>query len=153
MLNPTPPLNHMHTASPSLANVALAETLATQLEALLEAEFESLRAGAMDGIEDLQARKLVLLEQMSQVAPGQLVKEDDLPAEWLGFAQKARTCRQLHQRNEMLVTRKLDAVRGALAALQVSAEGLIDETYDRKGRLSWVGAPRRRTANNAYQDV
>jgi flagellar biosynthesis/type III secretory pathway chaperone len=137
----------------SSANVALAETLATQLQALLESEFESLRAGTLDGLEDLQSRKLVLLEQMAQVAPGQLVKEEDLPAEWMGFAELARDCRRLHQRNEMLVTRKLDAVRGALTALQVSSEGLIDETYDRKGRLSWGGAPRRRTANNAYQDV
>ncbi len=137
----------------STANVALAETLVSQLQALLESEFESLKTGAMDDLDSIQGRKLVLLEQMVQVAPGQLVKEQDLPAEWLPFAEKARDCRRLHLRNETLVIRKLDAVRGALTALQVSSEGLIDETYDRKGRLSWGGAPRRRTASSAYQDV
>ena len=46
----------------------------------------------------------------------------------------------------------LKVLEGSQRALQVSAEGLIEETYDRKGRLSW-GAGRRRTPQNAYQDV
>lgn len=139
-------------AALSSSNIALAETLAGQLHALLESEFETLRAGTLDTLEDLQSRKMVLLEQLAQVAPSQAIQDDALPDEWHGFAETARACRHLHQRNETLVMRKLEAVRGALTALQVSGEGLIDETYDRKGRLSW-GSPKRRTAQNAYQDV
>ncbi len=134
------------------SNITLAETLAGQLHELLESEFDTLRSGTLDTLEDLQGRKLVLLEQLAQVAPGEALQDQALPPEWQRFAETARACRHLHQRNETLVMRKLEAVRGALTALQVSSEGLIDETYDRKGRLSW-GSPRRRTPQNAYQDV
>jgi len=136
----------------SNCNVPLAEALVGQLIGLLESEFELLKKGQTENLDSLQNRKAVLLEQLSQVAPGQGAVGQNLPSEWLSFAEKARACRLLHQRNETLVQRKLEAVRGALTALQVSAEGLIEETYDRKGRLSW-GAARRRTPQNAYQDV
>ena len=136
----------------SSANIPLAETLVGQLHTLLESEFEQLKTGQVDTLDELQGQKLVLLEQLAQVAPGQGLVDDEVPEVWKPFAEKARACRMLHQRNETLVSRKLDAVRGALTALQVSAEGLIDETYDRKGRLSW-GPGRRRTPQNAYQDV
>lgn len=142
----------MTAAALSSSNIPLAETLVGQLHGLLESEFEQLKGGRTEDLDELQNRKLVLLEQLAQVAPGQGATEVDLPSEWRPFAEKAKACRLLHQRNETLVSRKLDAVRGALAALQVSAEGLIDETYDRKGKLSWGGA-RRRTPQNAYQDV
>lgn len=136
----------------SPSNIPLAETLVGQLHGLLESEFELLKNGQVDNLDELQNRKVLLLEQLAQVAPGEAVSGQEVPAAWVPFAEKARACRMLHQRNETLVSRKLDAVRGALTALQVSAEGLIDETYDRKGRLSWGGA-RRRTPQNAYQDV
>ena len=138
------------TLSPS--NITAAEALVGQLHDLLEAEFEQLKGGQVDSLDDLQNRKSLLLEQLAQLAPGQMVADSPIPEVWKPFAEKARACRLLHQRNEILVSRKLDAVRGALTALQVSAEGLIEETYDRKGRLSW-GAGRRRTPQNAYQDV
>lgn len=130
----------------------MAQTLAGQLHALLESEFELLKTDQLDTLDEIQSRKMVLLEQLAQVAPGAALALEDLPPDWRPFAELTRTCRLLHQRNEVLVSRKLDAVRGALAALQTSAEGVIDETYDRRGRLSW-GAPRRRTPQNAYQDV
>jgi flagellar biosynthesis/type III secretory pathway chaperone len=136
----------------SASNIPLAETLVGQLHGLLESEFDLLKSGQVDNLDELQNRKAVLLEQLAQVAPGQGLAGQEVPTDWKPFAEKARACRMLHQRNETLVSRKLDAVRGALNALQVSAEGLIDETYDRKGRLSWGGA-RRRTPQNAYQDV
>ena len=136
----------------SPSNIPLAETLMGQLHGLLESEFELLKTGQVDNLDELQNRKVILLEQLAQVAPGEAVSGQEVPTAWKPFAEKARACRMLHQRNETLVSRKLDAVRGALTALQVSAEGLIDETYDRKGRLSWGGA-RRRTPQNAYQDV
>jgi flagellar biosynthesis/type III secretory pathway chaperone len=136
----------------SSSNIPLAETLVGQLHGLLESEFELLKTGKVNNLDELQSRKMLLLEQLAQVAPGESLSGHELPPAWVPFAEKTRACRLLHQRNETLVSRKLDAVRGALTALQVSAEGLIDETYDRKGRLSWGGG-RRRTPQNAYQDV
>ncbi|MEY2593641.1 MAG: hypothetical protein RI972_1330 [Pseudomonadota bacterium] len=136
----------------SPSNIPAAEALVGQLHSLLESEFEQLKSGEVEQLDELQNRKSLLLEQLGQLAPGHAVVDAPLPEAWKPFAEKARACRLLHQRNEILVSRKLDAVRGALTALQVSAEGLIDETYDRKGRLSW-GAGRRRTPQNAFQDV
>ena len=133
------------------AHVPLAETLVGQLHELLESEFELLKAGSLDGLDTLQSRKAGLLEQLAQITPGAAALADQVPPPWQRFADKARECRLLHRRNESLVSRQLDAVRGALSALQVSGEGLIEETYDRSGRLSW-GAPRRR-ATRGYQDV
>lgn len=142
----------MTAATLSPANLTLAQTLVEQLHGLLESEFELLRSATLDKLDELQGRKMLLLEQLSQVAPGHGLPDEQLDAQWMDFAQKARSCRQLHQRNEMLVTRKLEAVRGALTALQISGEGLVDETYDRRGRLSWTHA-RRQQPQSAYKDV
>ncbi len=136
----------------STSNIPEAQVLLEQLHSLLESEFEQLKGGEVEQLDELQNRKSLLLEQLGILAPGHAVTDEPLPEAWKPFAEMARACRLLHQRNEILVSRKLDAVRGALTALQVSAEGLIDETYDRKGRLSW-GAGLRRTPQNAYQDV
>lgn len=137
-----------HGSSPAL--VALAETIASQLEALLEAEFEDLKIPKLDDLESLQTRKGALLEQLGQVVPIPLGHEADTPAEWVAFARRMRHCKELHRRNEILVQRRLDTVRGAIAALQVAGEGLIEETYDRSGRLAWSGNLRGRRAQNGY---
>lgn len=134
------------------AHLPLAETLIGQLHELLEFEFEQLKAGAVDQLDNLQNRKMVLLEQLAQVSPGPLPANRDLPPDWQPYAAKARECRMLHQRNESLVHRQLDAVRGALSALQIGGEGLIEETYDRSGRLSW-GNGRRRPAGRGWREV
>jgi len=141
-------------SSPALSpsNIPAAEALVEQLHSLLESEFEQLKSGQVDTLDEVQNRKSLLLEQLAQLAPGHAVGEEPIPQTWKPFAEKARACRLLHQRNEILVSRKLDAVRGALTALQVSAEGLIDETYDRKGRLSW-GAGHRRMPQSAYPGI
>ncbi|MFM8738245.1 MAG: hypothetical protein ACKOGB_11520, partial [Betaproteobacteria bacterium] len=102
------------TLSPS--NIPAAEALVGQLHDLLEAEFEQLKGGQVDSLDDVQNRKSLLLEQLAQLAPGQMVADSPIPDVWKPFAEKARACRLLHQRNEILVSRKLDAVRGALTA-------------------------------------
>lgn len=139
--------------APSPALVALAETIAGQLQELLESEFEDLKAPRLEGLEALQNRKSALLEQLGQVVPTPMGPDAEWPAEWAEFAQRMRQCKQLHRRNEILVQRRLDTVRGAISALQVAGEGLIDETYDRSGRLSWGGQGRGRRAHNAYGEA
>ena len=140
-----------HGTSPAL--VALAETIAGQLEELLEAELEDLKVPRPEGLDDLQLRKGALLEQLGQVVPVPLGTAEEVPAEWLTFSERIRHCKQLHRRNEILVQRRLDTVRGAISALQIAGEGLIDETYDRSGRLGWSGSIRGRRAHNGYSEA
>ena len=140
-----------HATSPAL--VALAETIAGQLEELLEAEFEDLKVPRLDDLDSLQSRKTALLEQLGQVVPVPLGGDSPAPAEWSAFAERMRHCKQLHRRNEILVQRRLDTVRGAISALQMAGEGLIDETYDRSGRLGWGGSARGRRARNSYNEA
>ncbi len=42
---------------------------------------------------------------------------------------------RLHRRNEILILRKLDAIRGALDSLQLGGSGSSVETYDRLGKV------------------
>jgi flagellar biosynthesis/type III secretory pathway chaperone len=44
-------------------------------------------------------------------------------------------CRQLHQRNQILLMRKLDAIRGALDSLQMTDPTSSLEVYDRLGKV------------------
>jgi len=48
----------------------------------------------------------------------------------------ARHCQTLHRRNEILINRKLEAVRGALHALQSPGHNREIEVYDRLGKLA-----------------
>jgi flagellar biosynthesis/type III secretory pathway chaperone len=45
-------------------------------------------------------------------------------------------CRDLHRRNEVLIHRKIEAIRGALQSLQVEDPTSSVEIYDRLGKLS-----------------
>ena len=135
-----------HADNPAL--VALSETIARQLRDLLEVEFEELKASRLDALDDHQTRKTALLEQLAQVVPPSLGTAAEVPPGWADFAEQMQHCKDLHRRNEILVQRRLEAVRGAITALQVSGEGLIEETYDRSGRLSWGTGMRR--ARSAY---
>lgn len=118
--------------------IDLSLRLLTQLETTLEQEFAQLRAQVFDPLESLQAGKQALLEQIQQLVPvdaqGQCVWQHD-PA-WHPTRDRVLHCRRLQQRNHTVVQRQLEAVRGALQALQLSGEGLIEETYTRKGRLA-----------------
>jgi hypothetical protein len=47
-------------------------------------------------------------------------------------------CRDMHRRNEVLIGRKIDAIRGALQSLQVQDPASSVEIYDRLGKLNRV---------------
>jgi hypothetical protein len=57
-------------------------------------------------------------------------------AEWDGFKNLIDECRELHRRNEVLIIRKLDAIRGTLQTLQGTDPTASVEVYDRLGRIS-----------------
>ena len=44
-------------------------------------------------------------------------------------------CRDLHRRNEVLISRKLDSIRGALQTIQSTDALSSVEVYDRLGKI------------------
>jgi len=116
---------------------------ARSLSVLLDEEFEALKTQDLEHFERLQPNKVDLLKKISQVPPpkaenaGQSQSgQTGLSAEWEGFQQLVRECRDRHQRNAILIQRKLDAIRSALRTLQGADATSSVEVYDRLGRLA-----------------
>jgi flagellar biosynthesis/type III secretory pathway chaperone len=103
----------------------------------LEQEFEHLKAQNLDAFDAGQANKNVLLQELTQLAgitgPD---SADALGQEWDDFKDQMAHCRDLHRRNEVLINRKIDAIRGALQSLQVEDPSSSVEIYDRLGKVS-----------------
>jgi flagellar biosynthesis/type III secretory pathway chaperone len=118
-------------------NVLSALAAAEELEALLETEFEHLKAQELDAFEATQSRKNALLQELTQLADIQGPDSADaLGPEWDGFKTHMVHCRDLHRRNEVLIHRKIDAIRGALQSLQMQDPTSSVEIYDRLGQVS-----------------
>jgi flagellar biosynthesis/type III secretory pathway chaperone len=106
------------------------------LHQLLENEFEALRVQDLDSFESLQETKLAIFQHLTTLT-GTGTDESRLDApEWDTFKNLMRDCRDLHRRNEILISRKLDAIRGTLHTLRGSDPTATVEVYDRLGRLS-----------------
>jgi flagellar biosynthesis/type III secretory pathway chaperone len=106
--------------------------LAERLTRLLETEFEALKARNLEGLEKLAEQREALLTQLLYL------KQTD-QARWQseGFAPVRATldeCQGLHKRNELLLSRQLDAVRQALSTLRKSSDDA--DLYDRLGKLA-----------------
>jgi flagellar biosynthesis/type III secretory pathway chaperone len=114
--------------------------LAQTLDDMLELEFEQLKVQNLDAFEASQATKNELLQQLAQLA-GILGPEsaDELGPEWDGFKEHMARCRDMHRRNEVLIGRKIDAIRGALQSLQMQDPASSVEIYDRLGKVSRAG--------------
>ena len=113
--------------------------LAEVLESLLEREFDLLRRQDLDAFDVTQTEKNDLLAELSALSgiePGQPHAADALGAEWDAFKDRMRHCRHLHRRNEVLILRKMDAIRGALQSLRIQDPSSSVEVYDRLGRVS-----------------
>ena len=117
--------------------VVQAQALAFSLEQMLEQEFEHLKAQNLDAFDAAQASKNQLLQELTQLVgitgPD---SADALGPEWDDFKEQMAHCRDLHRRNEVLITRKIDAIRGALQSLQVEDPSSSVEIYDRLGKVS-----------------
>ncbi len=120
-------------ASPELVS-ALEHGLA--LHELLEKEFESLRVQDLDTFEALQDDKLAIFSTLTYLTGvGTEASRLDLP-DWDTFKNLISDCRDLHRRNEVLITRKLDAIRGTLHTLRGTDPTSSVEVYNRLGRLA-----------------
>lgn len=118
---------------------------AERLSRLLSDEFEALKAQNIDQFEALQPGKADLLTELSvltgiseksaQPVPGASRLEG---AEWDEFKQLMGLCRDAHHRNEILISRQLDAICGTISALQGATGQATVEVYDRLGKLNRV---------------
>ena len=124
--------------------------LAQTLEDMLEAEFEHLKVQNLDAFEASQESKNQLLLQLAALA-GIVGPDsaDELGPEWDGFKAHMAHCRDMHRRNEILIGRKIDAIRGALQSLQLQDPASSVEIYDRLGKLSRV----RRGSGRGYAEA
>ena len=119
--------------------------IASDLEHLLDQEFEALKAQNLDLFEQLQESKAKLLNLLSKTQlPDEKARES---FDWLQFQDVVTGCRDKHRRNSLLIQRKLDAIKAALRTLQGADNTGSVEVYDRLGRLS---ASRRRAS---YKDA
>jgi flagellar biosynthesis/type III secretory pathway chaperone len=114
--------------------------LARTLEDMLEQEFVHLKVQNLDAFEASQASKNELLQQLAQLAGIHGPESADaLGPEWDGFKEHMTHCRDMHRRNEVLIVRKIDAIRGALQSMQVQDPASSVEIYDRLGKVSRGG--------------
>jgi flagellar biosynthesis/type III secretory pathway chaperone len=124
-------------ADSQAAKLGQALALAKTLQDMLEQEFEHLKAQNLDAFEASQAAKNELLQQLAELAgidgPD---AADALGPQWDGFKEHMAHCRDMHRRNEVLIVRKIDAIRGALQSLQVQDPTSSVEIYDRLGKVS-----------------
>ena len=112
-------------------------SLVDGLESLLEQEFEALKAQDLDLFEALLEQKNTVLEQLSQLSGVRQPEDADrLGAQWDSFKSRMVTCRDMHRRNEILIARKLDAIRGTLQSLVLEDPASSVEVYDRLGKIN-----------------
>ena len=113
---------------------AKAQELAVQLEQMLELEFQALRKQELDHFEQLQPVKTELLGDISELTPP--ATELQNAPEWQDFRAQMLVCRDLHRRNEVLIERKLEAIRGTLQSLRIEEATSPIEVYDRLGHIA-----------------
>jgi flagellar biosynthesis/type III secretory pathway chaperone len=111
--------------------------LVSGLEALLEQEFEALKSQDLDHFEQLLEQKNDLLEQLSTLSGVRQPDDADrLGSEWDAFKARMVECRDMHRRNEILIVRKLDAIRGTLQSMVIDDPASSVEVYDRLGKIN-----------------
>ena len=111
--------------------------LVNGLEVLLEQEFEALKSQDLDRFEQLLEQKNDLLEQLSTLSGVRQPEDADrLGSEWDAFKARMVVCRDMHRRNEILIVRKLDAIRGTLQSMVIDDPASSVEVYDRLGKIN-----------------
>lgn len=116
------------------AVVAAAPQDAARLAALLALEFEVLKSRDMNGFEALQAERIQILERLAWFAEWACA-QNPIPSVWQDLQPGLQQCKQDHLRNIQLLQRQLQAVKGALQALQGESNVSVD-LYDRLGQVS-----------------
>ena len=125
-----------------MQSTQLLETLNSvkRLDSLLTEEFEALKNQNLEFFETLQAEKLKILEvlagldfigvNLDQAATQQLLNNPI----WNEITSLLERCKRSHQRNELLISKQLDSIRGALSALQNQDPSATLELYTKLGK-------------------
>lgn len=109
------------------------------LESVLEQEFEALKKQDLAHLDRLLNAKNEILSDISRLTGVSDANDaQKLNESWDGFRSRMDYCKNLHRRNEVLVNRKLDAIRGALKSLHITDPTSSVEVYDRLGKLNRV---------------
>lgn len=117
--------------------LAAAMAKVDELASVLEEEFSALKVQDLDRFEQLLTHKNDLLQSLSVITGVKQPEDaDKLGPQWEEFRGRMLECRDLHRRNEILIVRKLDAIRGALDSLQITDPASSVEVYDRLGRVN-----------------
>lgn len=134
------------TSAPSPELVAALEH-GLVLHKLLAQEFDALREQNLDIFEALQPEKTQIFDSLIRLTGvGTASNRLDDP-EWDTFKNLITDCRDMHRRNEILITRKLDAIRGTLQTLNGGETTASVEVYDRLGRMA------RSRGGRGYEEV
>ena len=123
----------------------LAQTLhkANALKALLDSEFRSLKEQDLESFEELQRQKIEilgflgseeLLERVKTYSESRDALTENLML-WEQVLSLMKDCKELHMRNEVLINRKLETIRGALLTIQTPDPLSSVEVYDRLGKI------------------
>ena len=116
--------------------VSYADVQLDRLVDLLDEEFNALKEQDLDAFEELLNEKNHILADLTQLTGVRQPEDADrLGPEWTSFRTRMATCRDMHRRNEILILRKLDAIRGALESLNVNDPTSPVEVYDRLGQI------------------
>ncbi len=123
----------------------IAQTLhkANALKAVLSNEFKSLKEQDLQTFEVLQAQKIEILDFLASEDLTSRIRAyaeqpealADNVALWDQVMALMKDCKELHIRNEVLITRKLETIRGALHTIQTPDPLSSVEVYDRLGKI------------------
>ena len=113
------------------------------LEKILEQEFSVLKQQDMDSFDRLQPRKIAIMEALgadgviesitaSDTSEGPQTSQEEVSSIKIMIDR----CHELHRRNEILINRKLEAVKGALASLREGSATDDVEVYTKTGGLA-----------------
>ena len=111
-----------------------------RLDSILSEEFEALKVQEIDKFEALQAEKINLLNDLNTfdlpVANTDQKKAQQwlIDPLWIQITTTIEKCKRSHQRNELLMSKQLETIRGALSALQNQDPSSTLELYTKLGK-------------------
>ena len=117
------------------------------LQQILQQEFDALREQNLDIFEALQPEKTHIFDALIRLTGVGTESNHLEEPEWDTFKNLIADCRDMHRRNEILISRKLDAIRGTLQTLNGGETTASVEVYDRLGRMA------RSRAGRGYEEV
>ncbi len=111
-----------------------------RLDSLLTEEFEALKNQKLDVFEALQTEKIDILESLVKLNLSEEKMEKETlerlinDQTWHEITSILERCKRSHQRNELLISKQLDSIRGALSALQNQDPTATLELYTKLGK-------------------